>query len=136
MSNYIVYMKSFFYFLNTKNNNKEFRNIMKHFKVEYQQKKINLFGGSCTFIKIIEPKDEFFWRLVGLKCQLFSFQIFVVHDTLIHPDLVDTTIETIKDNDTSLIETDKDDEILSIETDQDDDTLSMETNQDDDTYTN
>jgi len=129
-------MRSFFYFLNTKNNNKEFRNIMKHFKVEYQQQKINLFGRSCTFIKIIEPKDEFFWRMVELKFKLFSFQILVLHDIIIYPDLVDTTIKTIKDNDTSLIETDKDDEILSIETDQDDDTLSMETDQDDDTYTN
>ena len=131
-------MKIFFFFQNTENNNKEFSKTMKHFKVEYQQKKINLFDRSYTFIKIIETKDKFFWRLFasGLRHEIFSFQISAVHDTITYPNLVDTPIETDQDNDKSLTETDKDDEILSIETDQDDDTLSMETNQDDDTYTN
>jgi len=128
-------MKTFFYFQNTKNNNKEFRNTMKHFKVEYHKKKIKLFDANYTFINIVRNKYDFFWRLFtsGLRNEIFSFQIFTANYILTYPNLDDIPqIETDQDNYKSLIETNQD-EILSIETNQDDEILSIETDQDDDT---
>jgi len=51
---------TFFYYINTKNNNNEFRKTMKHLKVEYEQKNISLFDIKYTLINIIEKKMNSF----------------------------------------------------------------------------
>jgi len=55
--NYSIYM-AFFYYLDTKTNNLEFKKVMRRFKLEYNQKKINMFDTKYSFFKIVDLTQE------------------------------------------------------------------------------
>ena len=84
MSNYVIYM-AFFYYINTKPNNSEFKKVMRRFKIEYHLKQINLFDRKYTFIKIIN-QEEYFQKLLTLE--ILSFRVHGSIDIFIYnPDL-------------------------------------------------
>ena len=88
MSNYVIYM-TFFYYINTKSNNSEFKKAMRRFKIEYHLKQINLFDRKYMFIKIIN-QEEYFQKLLSLE--ILSFRVHGSIDIFIYnPNLDDTT---------------------------------------------
>ena len=88
MSNYVIYM-TFFYYINTKTNNSEFKKVMRRFKIEYHLKQINLFDRKYMFIKIIN-QEEYFQKLLSLE--ILSFRVHGSIDIFIYnPNLDDTT---------------------------------------------
>ena len=77
----------FFYYINTKPNNSEFKKAMRRFKIEYQLKQINLFDRKYTFIKIInQSQEEYLHKLLTLE--ILSFRVHSSIDIFIYnPDL-------------------------------------------------
>jgi len=70
---------AFYYYLNTKPNNLEFKKTMRRFKLEYMQKKINMFDVKYTFIKIVDlTQEEYFSKL--LQLELLSFHVHITLD--------------------------------------------------------
>jgi len=92
---------TFLYYINTKENNKEFRKAMKHFNLKYEQKTATFYKIKYNLINIIENKNDFFDKLTtsDMRRELFSFQIFTEND-----------VYSLVTNNTLLTETDLDDD--------------------------
>ena len=78
---------AFFYYINTKNNNLEFKKTMRRFKIEYSKKTVNLFDVNYIFIKIVNlTQEQYFQKLLILDILSFrvylSLDIFVYNPTL------------------------------------------------------
>ena len=78
---------AFFYYINTKNNNIEFKKTMRRFKIEYSKKTVNLFDVNYIFIKIVNlTQEQYFHKLLTLDILSFrvhlSLDIFVYNPTL------------------------------------------------------
>jgi hypothetical protein len=84
-------MRSFHYYIDTKDNNTEFKKTMRRFKINYSHKKINLFDRKYMFILIESDKAEYFQKLIAIG-DIFSFNIHGAVDIFIYkpPNLEDT----------------------------------------------
>jgi len=89
---------AFFYYLNTKTNNLEFKKVMRRFKLEYNQKKINMFDMKYTFIKIVDlTQEEYFSKL--LRLEILSFPVHRTLDIFIfNPNFNNTPSSEINDH--------------------------------------
>jgi len=81
-------MRLFHYYLDTKDNNIEFKKIMRRFKIDYSHKKIKLFDKKYVFKLIDIDKGEYFQKLISLD--IFSFNIHGALDIFVYnPNLED-----------------------------------------------
>ena len=83
-------MRFFHYYLDTKENNTEFKKIMRRFEIGYLHKKINLFDKKYMFVLIDANRAEFFQRLISLE--EFSFRVHGMFDIFVYdPNILDNT---------------------------------------------
>jgi hypothetical protein len=82
-------MRFFHYYLDTKENNIEFKKIMSRFKIGYSHKKINLFDKKYMFVLIDGDRAEYFQKLISLE--EFSFRIHGMFDIFVYDPNLDNT---------------------------------------------